>query len=215
MSHEIPKAELEKKHERQAVELFNLSTEEKEELKHRIEEHNGLVRIFVHPLGKTENKDRVRNIFTSVIYSKNSPPVIILENAKYTDTFITIANKKSSVLPNNLYIVPTIFDYPYPLVPNKPEPLERDTEGHLKDEDYDYVEEGFVHFVEYLVSVGVKTALVGGTKLEVSAESGNLIRCVGNFIHCMKDNGEINVKLSSATAPLNRSDIRESHPDLL
>ncbi len=221
MNNELPKT-IESEGQKMAYELFDLDENQKIELKKRVEESKGLIRIFVHPIGESksgepiENQDRVLKIFVRTISSEKSPPVIVLENFRAIDGWKESFKKtepNSFQLSKDIYLVPTIFDYPYPAIPGKPVPKKRDENGEIKDEDLDYVEEGFKNFVEYLNDLGVKKVLVGGVNLSI--EDDQLSQCVGNFIQLMKGMSYKEIKLSLGTAPLNRTDIRNSHPDLL
>ena len=98
------------------------------------------------------------------------------------------------------------------MVPGKPVPKDRLEEGRLAEEGQEYAREGTEKFITFLDDIEVKKILVGGTSLEII--DGELDRCVGNFILVMKHYGDTDVKLSMGSAPLNRTDIKESYPDL-
>ena len=200
-----------------AYELYKLSDEQKEELKDRIKKFDGLIRVFVHPLAvraddkPIENHDRVLKILGRTLSSENAPPIIVLENSSRIEEWKESRGDKSSVA-HDVYVVPTIRDYPYPLIDGKSEPS-KDDSGCLRDEDFTYVEEGFKNFVEFLNSIGVKKVLVGGTSLEIRED--HITRCVGIFIQFMKQYSDAELKMSLGTAPTNRTDIKAIHPELL
>lgn len=212
----IPEASKEKV--KFAYELYDLDEAQKDELRKRVQESDGLVRVFVHPIVQRkdgepiENQGRVFEVLGRTLSSEKSPPVIILENLVSVDIWTGSVGDRSAVA-KDIYIVPTIHDYPYPLVKGKPEPEERDENGWLKDEDFEYVEQGFSDFVKFLDSVGVRKVLIGGTSLEI--REGYLTQCVGNFIEYMKKYTNAELKLSLGTAPINRTDIRDLRPDLI
>ena len=158
-----------------------------------------------------ENQKRVSQIFKRTIFSEQSSPIIIFENGIFVNRWKEVLQEAN--MPKDIYLVPTIFNYPHPVVPGKPEITEKDEKGQLKNESFPYVEEGFKLFVESLNEVGVKKVLIGGTKLEIT--EGEISRCVGNFIRLFKNYSNIETKLSLGTAPLNRNDVRESHPELI
>ena len=221
MNNELPKT-IESEGQKMAYELFDLDENQKQELRRRVEESKGLIRVFIHPIAELksgepiENHDRVLQTLSRTISSEKSPPVIILENFRAVDGWKEAFRKNetdSLRLAKDIYLVPTIFDYPYPVIPGKPAPEERDEEDQLKDKDLEYIEEGFRNFIEYLNGLGVKKVLVGGTSLKII--DGHITQCVGNFIQMMNELSDKDMKLSLGTAPLNRTDVKDSHPDLL
>jgi len=210
----------EQKKEDSTLELFNLTEEQKSELKLRVEEHKGLVRIFIHPMvveskngEPLKNNERVFAILARTIFSEKAPPIIILENGIAIESWKLGIEKLSHKIPQKIYLVPTMHDYPYPIVPGKPEPLERDEGGRLQKKDFDYVDEGSKTFVKFLNDLGVKKIMIGGTSLKILDNRLNL--CVGNFIEFMKYHSDIELKLSLGTAPMNKSEIKQSRPDLI
>jgi hypothetical protein len=213
-------ATTEQKKEEKVLELFDLSEQQKSKLRDEVKKHKGLVRVFIHPVAKLksgkeiENKERVSDILGRTILSEKTPPIIVFENAGAIEGWKKSIEKHAQIT-KNIYIVSTILDYPYPIVPGKPEPSERDENGYLQDKDDDYIEEGVTMFIEFLKDAGVKKIMVGGTNLEVIDDKLN--RCVGNFIRAMKyiDNHEIDIKLSLGTAPLNKQEIKKIRPDLV
>jgi hypothetical protein len=203
-----------------SYDLLTLDEEKKVELRKRVEDHAGLVRVFIHPIAvpgsgyPEDDKARVRGILTRTLMSPSSPPIIVFENSKFTEVWEKIWKERK--LTQDVYLVPTMFDYPYPLVPGKPEPESKDVNGHFLDKDWSYVKEGIVAFTNALVDLGVKKVLVGGTSLEIQDDILN--RCVGNFIRFIQVGAEdtkIEIKLSEGTAPLRRSDVRDSYPELI
>ena len=208
-----------KKPKSEGLEFFNLDAKQKKELASKVSESGGLVRIFIHPISGwtsdeiTENQDRVTQVLKRTIYSEKSPPIIILENDHLAEQWKKIF--ENTPPPKDIYIVPTIWNFSYPIVPNNPNLPERDEEGRLKQntETDKYITEGFIKLIETLNEAGVKKILLGGTKLEI--EDGHLYRCVGNFINMLQDLTRKEIKLSLGTAPLNRNDLRKSRPDLI
>jgi hypothetical protein len=214
---EIPVGKIEQPVEKRALELFLLTDEQKLVLKERVAEFGGLVRVFVHPMPDPEetapikNMQRVTDILAQTIYLPSTPPIIILENA----TRVPMWGQElepGSHLPHDIYVVPTIRDHSYPLMPGTPGPSEMAEDGSLKEEDYEYAEKGFEKLVEFFKEIGVKTVFVGGTNLDII--EGDINQCVGSFIKIIQEY-DIRVKLSSGTAPLDREDVRHSHPELL
>ncbi|MEI8061800.1 MAG: hypothetical protein WCG97_00685 [bacterium] len=221
MNESTPTETVNKENEKSsAYELFSLDESQKEVLRKRVEEHDGLIRVFIHPIAtpsdgyQEDDKSRVQGILTRTISSPNSPPILVFENSKFINVWKTIWEEKN--MKQDLYLVPTMYDYPYPLVPGKPEPEDKDANGHFLDKDWSYVKEGMVAFTNAIVDIGVKKVLVGGTSLEIKDDILN--RCVGNFIRFMKVGAEdtkIEIKLSEGTAPLRRSDLRDTYPELI
>jgi len=217
MSIESPEKTIEQKKEEKVFELFDLNEQQKLELKEEIEKHKGLVRVFIHPIAKLKsgkilkNKERVHDILSRTIFSEKAPPIVVFENAGAIEGWKKSIEKHTQIT-KNIYIVSTIPDYPYPIVPGKPEPI-KDKDGSLQDKDDNYIEEGVIMFIKFLKDMGVEKILVGGTSLEIIHDQLN--RCVGNFIRAMKDYGDIDIKLSLGTAPDNKQEIKKSRPDLV
>jgi len=202
-----------------ALELFDLNIKQKIDLSARVLESKGLIRIFIHPISEwtsekpVENQNRVTKILKSTVYSEKSPPIFILENGDLLQYWKKIF--KENTPPKDIYLVPTMWNFSYPLVPGIPEPTEEDENGHLKKtpETDKYIIDGFNNLVNLLNQAGVKQILIGGTKLEI--KDGELYRCVGVFLKILKDITNSKIKLSLGTAPLNRNDLRESYPDFV
>ncbi len=199
-------------HEPRILDFFNLNEEDVSKLQERIKQSDGLVRIFIHPLDNVENSSRVREILVATLFSEKAPPIIIFEYEKAKEIWTRVFENGEHKMPNDAYMIPTIANYPYPKLEDRPEP-ERDSKGWLKDESLAYVEEGIEKFISELEKLGAKKLLVGGTSLEI--RKNTLTRCVGNFIGFMKMHSDFELKVSSGTAPLNREDMRENYPDLV
>ena len=169
----VPSNISEHKKENSVLELFNLSEEQKRELKERVREHNGLVRVFIHPIPSLqdgivlENQDRVSQILIKTMFSEKAPPVIIFENARMKGRWKKSLEKAPRDLPKEIYLVSTQDDIPDP-------------------------KDGIEQFVKFLDEMSVKKIMVGGTSLEVLHY--HLNRCVGNFIHLMRRNSDIELK---------------------
>ena len=108
-----------------------------------------------------------------------------------------------------------MWNFPYPIVPGRPDNLERNDHGGLiKNQETDkYITDGFMKFINLLNDVGVKKMLIGGTNLEI--EKDQMYKCVGNFIDVLQKLTDKEIKLSLGTAPLNRNDLKKTHPELL
>lgn len=200
-----------------AFDLFGLSNEQRNKFKNQVEKSNGLIRIFIHPLAhlngpeKIENQDRVIKILSKNLYSEKAPPIIIMENEGGLENWKKSIEKLD--LEKDVYLLETLRDYPYPILSDRPNPLEDSAEGILSTNGLKYAEDGCKKLISILKEAGVTELLVGGTSLKII--DGTLTQCVGNFIRFMQEFGDLNTKLSLGTAPINRSDIRDSHPELL
>lgn len=75
--------EAEKINPDKVLEFENLTAEQAEELKGRIKEHNGLIRIFIHIL-ETPKEQRQKNLSAvkRILESENTPPVFFLEDTR-------------------------------------------------------------------------------------------------------------------------------------
>jgi hypothetical protein len=92
-------------------------------------------------------------------------------------------------------------------------PVLRGVDGKTLDGTFEYAEASVKMFVEKCAAAGVKKILIGGTSLEI--KNGELDRCVGNFIVFLQEYSPFEIKVSTATAPLNRNDLRDSNPELV
>jgi len=220
MENSFGKNILEHKKDDIVLELFNLNQEQKLELEKRLKENKGLVRIFVHPISALmddriiEGQERVSTILVKTIFSEKSPPIIILEDLIKKEVWKKGMKERmkenSKMPPNEIYLVPTLSRYPFPIVLGRQEPS---SEREWLEEDNGYIEEGMTKFVSFLNDVGVKKIIVGGAELEIFND--NLDRCVGNFIRFMKHYSDIEMKLSLGTIPINKNDIKQTNPDLI
>lgn len=204
----------------QALELLKLDQDHEDALRVEIERHDGLVRIFIHPLaheyirditgGSIENHERVYKILGRTMTSENSPPIFIFENEQIvTILWKPIANRLKP--PKDFYVIPTLLDYPYPVMT---EGLEIPRDGKvLTDEALPLIESEFKKLIELFLRLGIKKVLVGGTSLEIRGDQ--ITRCVGNFLNMMRIHSNIETKLSLGTAPVNREDVRGIQDDLL
>ncbi len=198
----------------EVLELFNLTKKQLEELKSKIERFDGLIRIFIHPNAndngrKIENQDRVYQIMSRTILSNEAPPIIIMENER--DVWLWSQSIKETN-PNNIYLVPTMLNYPYPVIPGEPRLSKKDEDRILEEKDQPQIEANFKKFITILEDLGVKKIFVGGTSLVIIDD---ITGCVGNFINHMRVFSKFEIKLSLGTAPLNRTDISEIDTDLL
>ena len=204
--------------ESRVFDFLEMSGDQYKKFKKEVEEHDGLVRVFIHPISapkgdyQEENYPKVLDVLGRNIKSKVSPPVIIFEETFNMGLWKEKLEQRMP-LPNDLYVIPTMRDYPYPIIPGKPAPTRRDAEGKCLTEDFPYVEEGMTMFINTCKNAGVKKILIGGTNLEIINDQLN--RCVGNFINILKNYSEFELKVSMGTAPLNRNDLRDSNPELV
>jgi len=206
----------EAKKEEPVFELFNLTGEQTLKLRQEIEKHKGLIRVFVHPIVRTvKNHKRVEDIFSRVVDSTKAPPVIVLDNEDMMGKWKSSINRVGHLLTNKIYLVPTLPDFPSPVIPGKPQPPDRRNEGKMREEDFEYVHEGIVMLIKLLSGLGVKKIMVGETSLDVLDDHLNY--CVGNFINLIKtiDKGNLELKLSMGTAPKSKTDIQKTRPGLV
>lgn len=216
--------------------IFELSEDEEKNLKEKTKQHNGLIRIFVHPnfdphIKKDPNKSQQMNIaFQKILNSPSKkPPIFIMDSVKEADCSF-LYNKKQfpdetidKYIENSsgteyeshdgVIIIPTEPYRPVPLLP-----------GARNDE------EAFAKLINKLKSLGIKKILIGGTELMVPSKpsgiqylmsgdtpsiikhGGNNImdfcyRCLGATIRELRKDFEI--ELSSLTAPHSRREIND------
>lgn len=208
----------EKKEYAHILSLFDLKEDQLQELYDRIERWKGTIRVFIHPETMDLNNEKNSDILCRLLFSeKDTPPVIMFNDERYIDKYESILGAHSNRLANDLYIVHTLPNYPYPIIDDgrlvKPDLKDRPG-GILADTDYMYIHETMTRFVNSMKVLGVKKIFVGGRNLD--NVKGDINRCVGNFIRFVKELSDIEVKVSLATeGDISREDLRKSFPELL
>ena len=181
--------------------IFSLSAEEKSDLKGKILESKGIVRIMIHPYYMEQKEldvdhkksPRVAIVdtgFKRILQTKSTAPVFLFE--AYNQVFSTSAK----IIPilkeagNEIYMVPTFEDNPQPFM------------GYASEKRG----EEWYEFIDLIKKLGVKKLVIGGMHLGTAQLSG----CVGVAIEMLKRHFEIQV--SALTSPGSRRDI--SKPDM-
>lgn len=203
--------------ENRIFDFFEMEGEQFEKFKREVEEHDGLVRVFIHPISEPEvghtpeTRDRLLSVLGRTIRSEVAPPIIVLEEYDKMNLWKVIF--KDEELKNDIYLLGTVPNDPYPVIPGQPMPVLRGEDGKTLGGTFEYAEASVKMFVEKCAAAGVKKILIGGTSLEI--RNGELDRCIGNFIVFLQEYSPFEIKVSTATAPLNRNDLRDSNPDLV
>lgn len=202
--------------------FFEMTRGDEIELRERIKESDGLVRVFVHPeyelysnypdedLGFNEDDlQKAEKAFRRVLASESEdlPPLIIFEGGSDKDDFEEKEERLSEISKNDVYVIRTEFASPNPLPPGKDEDYKH---MHLfssfdsreeKDQMWEWV-------VDEFRDMGIKSMIMGGLELYVDDESGRYSGCLGIAINKFKDS--FNIEVSALTDPDRRKDIRES-----
>jgi|SRR3989344_1322155 len=212
---QAPKLEVKKPIEN-VHDLLNLSPEEKEILKKRVEQWGGLVRIFVHPLfekwrdGEYETYEsyiRDENIEIEKTLSRilaidkgKVPPLIIMQEKKFMSEFKKWLKTIRKPSQETVYFVKTFSTNPAPSIEGK----ERSDVGEA------HTIPSWKNLKDTLKEIGVKKIFLGGTKFEMSEYEKDwtdkdpfMGGCVGIAMSVLsKDKGgEFEVELSPLTAP--------------
>jgi len=212
-----PEKRPEQKNNEKFVDFLNLSPEQKDELKKRIEENNGLVRIFVHPffnkITPDYNKERAKkmkamNLALQKILSlpeEKTPPILFFEEMeKISELEENIQAIGTTEFKNKVYTVPTFRKDPEPAILDADGKLIRNPEKHWKIMN------------EKLKSVGIKKIIIGGMEFMTYAmgrtsrnkpDEIKFLGCVGEAIRRLSD--DFDVEVSHLTFPENRQDFDE------
>lgn len=185
-------------------ELFNLSPEEQNDLTQRVAEHNGLIRIFVHPsfispdFYQGPKNKRIRQRINAIAYTmdkiaasdpKKAPPTIIMDR---DDNFEELEANLGEVINeshscNHIYLAPTRPYTPDPLPPGIEYSIEK---SHTVWDWYN----------NFLKSLGVSKIILSGQELFIYPRSDSdkmpASTDVGAYQHYKKqriDKGAANV----------------------
>lgn len=192
--------------------FLNLSEEEKAELKTRIKQWNGLVRIFVHPMFEKwrgiknhENKklEKIIDVVAklSAMESDQTPPIIFMEEASHLEELKKwfeqgIKDEYDVETHNNMYLIST--------TEGDSEPV---TDPSIKDKN-----KNWENFRALLESLDVKKIIIGGMQLEFEEKSDGqgteYFRCLGHAYTELSEEGkgDFEVELSYLSDPKNRTD---------
>jgi len=193
--------------------FLNLSEEEKAELKARIEQWNGLVRIFVHPMFEKwrgiknhENKklEKIIEVVAklSAMESDQTPPIIFMEEGIHMEELKKwfeqgIKDEFDMETHNNMYLINTRKGFSDPL---------------MEDPSLT-TSQGWEKIREALEDLGVKKILIGGMQLTFSeSEKGTYYhRCLGSAIMELSEdaNGDFEIELSNLSYPEGRAEQRK------
>lgn len=193
--------------------VLSLTEEERETLKSRIAESQGLVRIVIHPYylkqiaslsDSSEYKIKlhgpratiVEESFDRMLKAKSTVPIMLFDSEE------RIGGTKQKIDPilkasgNELYLVPTYDASPVPSAK-----VSKSVEGEWK------------FFIDIMKNLGVKRLIVGGMYLFVDVSIGskqnseNLRGCVGVAIDALSP--YFAIQTSSIAHPKSRKDISE------
>jgi hypothetical protein len=190
---------IEAKNAEKVKELFELTPEEKESLKEKIENSDGLVRVFVHPYyvlprqgdeefliektGKIDNALKVM-AFTE---TENTPPAFVMEEYDKIDRLASLIatdkNGEPEKIRNEIYAIPTIKGDSAPVVDFKP----MQTVPHEKVK--------WANLIKQFEELGVEKILIGGMFLGLPGSEPSA--CVGHAINHLKN--DFNMELSNLT----------------
>ncbi|MEI8338118.1 MAG: hypothetical protein WCF92_03160 [bacterium] len=207
------------------LEFENLSEQQAEELKERIKENDGLIRIFMHSLRVPGGyEEKIYLPLLRILNSENTPPVFFFEDTRdFENMKKLLPDFQKRQLKKPVYLIETLERLPYPIIKDEPLP-ESTKEKKITDEQFDYGGKSTIRFLFQLHNLGVKKILIGGNNLVINEErEGKIDECVANFIDIVKilseseepDIPKIDIKVSMITAPNNRNDLKEIRPDLV
>lgn len=210
---EFLKQEQKRTAENKILNFLELSEAEENLLKKRIEENQGLIRVFVHPyfekISPFLNKKRaeqmkVMNLALQKILSlpeEKTPPILFFEEEE------EIPQLEEGIgdieLKNKIYTIPTFSCNPGPRI-NK-------EEFNVKT-----IEKNWKVVIDKLKSLEVKKILIGGIQLLAFAEASfspdksdeiKYQGCVGGAINHLSENFDI--EISNLAFPESRKDVDE------
>lgn len=200
---------------------------ETDELKSKIEESKGILRVIIHPNSIAPEHSKYeynqseyppRKLASRLIAAENTPPILLLLNdSDFEDFRFSYENvNKSGDKHKKIYVLPTLNNY-----------------GSLKLFDYEdpvsseeddwalrcYGIEGMRRFVPHLCGLGVKRFSINGAQLTV--EKAGLGRCLGSFVSDFDFVNKkmieidvegvypINIQIGAATTPHGRKELAE------
>ncbi|HYC34299.1 MAG TPA: hypothetical protein VEC13_01050, partial [Candidatus Paceibacterota bacterium] len=182
---ELSEIELNKKEnipEHSFYDFFNLSEEQFIQLKQKVAEWNGLIRLFVHPTESVEYTDRKKiiDLFFNLIHrSKDkTPPVVVFEETgEWSDLLKEIIDEQVPKEDSNLpYMIETIERHPFPVDEEYPELTHK--RGSLAvpgtsnfDRERDYLVKVMANLASHFMALGVKKILIGGNNLVYSEKN--------------------------------------------
>ena len=204
------------------LEFQELSVEQGQDLKEKIKQHNGLVRVFIHLLRTPDNyEERVLDPFVRILNSENTPPVFLFEDIRDFEHMKRLLSEPSNVkIKNPVYLVKTLERVPYPVLVDRPLPPPQKNR-EISDEYLAYGSRSMAEFFVRMDILGVKKILIGGNNLVINGKETQ--ECVANFISFSgilkndpsPDMPKIDIKVSEITSPNNRSDLRGIRDDLI
>ncbi len=214
-----PKPEVKKPVEK-IHDFLNLSPEDKEKLRKRIEKWNGLVRIIVHPLYENWRSDQDEDMMNDHPYREDivevekvlsrlisldeskTPPLIIMEEKDNIPKLIAWLKAVSKPIQENIYSVATL--------PNNPTPgIEKVSQEEIISNTTRY-DPRWKALEKALEEIGVKKILLGGMQFQTSVKKNDWTNkhpwvgfCIGIAMsHLAKDKGgKFELELSALTAP--------------
>lgn len=210
------------------LDFENLNKEQVQVLKDEIEKHKGLIRVFIHTDWYTDQyEDRIKLPLFRTFKSEKSPPIFFLEDTRdfeLVKKVIGLLDSDNDLLSKPIYLVETMRHLPFPIMKGVPLPEPDKDNVEVSKENLVYGNKSTGRFLFMLHNLGVKKILVGGNELIID-DSGNINKCVGNFIaelDMLKKMGEIypdapkiDYKVSEMTGPKNRSDLKGIRDDLI
>ena len=177
--------------------FFDLKENEFAALKAETGDHDGAIRIFVHPYfeggGMKDSPQQYERLLQHALKSEKVPPVFIMEEtreiSKLKDRLRNLAISKA------VYVVPTFGGT---------------SEPHPKDGEVDAHAENWKKLIDRFKMLGVKKIIIGGREFVVSTASSTEERemwgCVAGAIENLSNDFEVDV--SNIVFPSKRKDYK-------
>lgn len=196
----------EQENNEEIVDFLTLSQKQENLLRQRIEENQGLIRIFVHPhfekLPLTispEKNDRMKVMNLALqrmiaLPGEKIPPIFFFEEEGEIPRLERII--KSIGLKNKIYTIPTF--------PLSPEPsIIGMNQGESEEKNWGII-------IEKLKSAGVKKIIIGGTKFltyVLEPDEVKFLGCVGEAMNRLSR--DFDIEVSHLSFPHNRKNFEE------
>lgn len=176
--------------ESRAINIYELSPDEKEELKTRIQQSDGLVVVAIHPYfddnyaassrdplfndvneKKKVQNQRIQNVLKRVLAKPEFPPVLVFEDWDYlSSTAEKLSGDDATKDKSKFYMVPTSDSDSVP-VPDKALSEEINlNHGYVDPKNQEVLWNEIMNLLEDL---GVKNIIIGGTNLTINAGRDN------------------------------------------
>lgn len=203
--------------------FFEMTKDEEKKLESRIEEFDGLVRVFVHPdyelyseidhIKEGRNYDpeelkEAEKVFQRILSSDSDkkPPIFVFEAGKNSDDFKKQEERFNKLTKSDLYIIRTELSNPNPLPPDWQEKYDYKHNLSSDSPSKEEREQMWDWLISEFEGLGIKKVLIGGLEFYAKPELDRHGGCLGRVMAEMKDDFEL--ELSTLIWPSSRDEAK-------